>query len=120
EEHGVGAGGRAVDGVVGAHDGLCIGLDDSGAEGGKVSVFEVVHGNVHVGLMAGGLRAGVYGEVLGCGDNAEVAGIGALHAGDEGDGHAAGEEWVLAVGLLPAAPARVAEDVDVGQEGEAV
>ena len=120
QEHGVGAGGRAVDGVVGAHDGLRVGLGDGGAEGGEVGVFEVVRGDVDVGLMARGLRAGVHGEVLGRGDDAEVVGVGALHAGDEGDGHAAGEEGIFAVGLLAAAPARVAKDVDVGRpEGEA-
>ena len=34
--------------------------------------------------------------------------------------HAAGEERIFAVGFLPAAPARIAKDVDVGRpEGEA-
>ena len=37
----------------------------------------------------------------------------ALQSGHVGDAHAAGEERVFAVGLLSAAPARVAEDVQV-------
>ena len=120
QEHGVGAGGRAVDGVVGAHHGLRVSFGDGGAEGGEVGVFEVVRGDVDVGLMARGFRAGVHGEVLRRGDDAEVVGVCALHAGDEGDGHATGEEGVFAVGLLAAAPAWVAKDVDVGRpEGEA-
>ncbi len=120
KQHGVGASGRAVDGVVGAHHGLRVGFGDGGAECGEVGVFEVVCGDVDIGAVARGFGAGVHVEVLGRGDDAEEVGVGALHAGDEGDGHAAGEEWVFAVGLLAAAPARVAEDVDVGRPvGEA-
>ena len=56
----------------------------------------------------------MHGEVLGRGDHAIVVRIVALHAGNEGHAHAAGEERILAVGLLAAAPARIAEDVNVG------
>ncbi len=120
QQHGVSAGRRAVDGVIGAHHGLRVAFGDGGAEGGQVGVFEVVRGDVDVGLMARGLGAGVHGEVLGRRDDAEVVGVGALHAGDEGDGHAAGEERVFAVGLLAAAPTGIAKDVDVRRpEGEA-
>ena len=59
------------------------------------------------------LGAGVYGEVLAGGHGAEVIQVRALHAADEGAAHAAGQERILAVGLLAAAPAWVAEDVDV-------
>ena len=70
--------------------------------------------------MAGGLGSGVDGVVLRRGDDAEVGGVVALHTGDEGDGHAAGEEWIFAVGFLSASPAGVAKDIDVGgPEGEA-
>ena len=49
----------------------------------------------------------------------EIVRIVSLHAGDEGDGHAAGEEGIFAVGLLAASPAGIAKDVDVGRpEGE--
>ena len=59
------------------------------------------------------------GVVLGRGDDAEIAGIVALHATDEGDGHAAGEEGVFSVGFLTAAPAGIAKDVDIRRpEGE--
>ena len=120
EEHGVGAGGGSVDGVVGAHDGLRVGFRDGGAEGGQVGVFEVVRGDVDVGLVAGRLGAGVDGVVFGRGDDAEIARVIALHAGDEGDSHAAGEEGIFAVGFLAAAPAGIAKDVDIGRpEGEA-
>ena len=39
----------------------------------------------------------------------------ALQAAHEGDADAAGEERVLTIGLLAPAPARIAEDVDVGR-----
>ena len=120
QEHGVGAGGGAVDGVVGAHHGLRVGLRDGGAEGGQVGVFEIVRGDVDVELVAERLGAAVHGVVLGRGDDAEVAGIVALHAADESDSHAAGEEGIFAVGFLAAAPAGIAKDVDIGRpEGEA-
>jgi hypothetical protein len=66
EEHGIGAGRGSVDGVIGAHDGLRVGLSDGGAEGGQVGIFEVVRRDVDVGLVAGELGAGVDGEVFGC------------------------------------------------------
>src|SRR6185437_10286155 len=97
EQHGVGAGGSAVDGVVGAHHGLCVSFGDGGAEGRQVGVFEIVCGDVDVGLMTRGLGTRVHGEVLRGGDNAEVVGVGALHACHEGDGHAAREKWIFAV-----------------------
>ena len=115
EEHLAGAGGGVVDGVVGAHDGVGAAFGDRGAEGGQVGVPEVVRGGVDVGRVTGGLGAGVDGVVLGGGDDLEVVGVVALEAFDEGDAEAAGEEGVFAVGLLTAAPARVAEDVDVGR-----
>src|SRR3546814_16639221 len=34
-----------------------------------------------------------------------------------GDAHPRGEERILAIGFLPAAPARIAEDVEVGRPG---
>ncbi len=50
----------------------------------------------------------------------EIAGVGALDSLDEPRRQRAGEIGILAQRLLPAAPARIAEDVDVGRpEGEA-
>ena len=58
--------------------------------------------------------------MFGGGDHLEVMRIVALHALDERHRHAAGEERIFAVGLLAAAPARIAKDVDVGRpEGQA-
>ena len=90
-------------------------LSDGGAEGGQVGVEFVVLADGDVGDMAGGLGAAVDGEVLGGGDDAVVARIVALHAGDEGYAHAGGEKGIFAVGLLAAAPAGIAKDVDVGR-----
>ncbi len=72
QEHFVGAGGRTVDGVVGAHDGLRVGLSNGGAEGGQVGVFEVVWGDIDVEFVAERLGSAVHGVVLGGGDDAEV------------------------------------------------
>src|SRR4030081_491547 len=64
--------------------------------------------------MARRLRAAVYGIVLGGGDQLQVFGIVALDAADKRDAHAAGEERIFSVGLLAAAPTRIAKNVDVG------
>src|SRR5579875_551091 len=61
------------------------------------------------------------GVVFGGRDGLEIFRVVALHGLDEGHGHAAGEVGVLAIGLHAAAPAGVAEEVDVGRpEGEAL
>ncbi len=61
------------------------------------------------------LRPAVDGIMLGRGDGLEEIRIVPLQALDERDAQAAGEVGVFAVGLLAAAPARIAENVDVGR-----
>ncbi len=113
KKHLVGAGGELIDGVVGAHHRLHLAVGDGGAKGGQVGLFEIARRGIDIDGVARRLRAGVYGEVLAGGHGAEVIQVRALHAPDEGAAHAAGQERILAVGLLAAAPAWVAEDVDV-------
>src|SRR5229473_1737060 len=55
------------------------------------------------------------GVMFGGRDDFEVIRVRALHAANECDGEPSGEVRVFAVSLLTAAPARVAEDVDVGR-----
>ena len=71
--------------------------------------------HVDICEVTGWLRSTVHGEVLRCGDSEVVLGVIALQARDVRHAHAAGKEWVLAVRLLPAAPSRIAEDVEVGR-----
>ena len=113
----VGAGGLAVDAVVGAHDRAGPGLGDRRAKGRQVGVDQVVLRDENVGLVPGRLGAVVHGEMLGRGDDLGAIRVGPLHALDEGHAHARGEERILAIGFLAAAPARVAEDVEVGRPG---
>ncbi len=56
-------------------------------------------------------------EVLGRRDHGRKFGVGSLHPGHERHCHAAGQIGILSVGLLPAAPAGIAEDVDVRRPG---
>ena len=90
-------------------------VDDGGAEGGEVGVAKVGLGDAGVESVAVGLGPAVHRVVLRRGDGLEIAGIVALHPRDERDAHRARQRRVLAVGFLAAAPARVAEDVDVGR-----
>ena len=76
---------------------------------------------MHVEDVAIVLRAAVHGEVLGRGVDLAVLRIVTLHRLHERDTHSRGEERIFAVGFLAAAPAGVAENVDVGRpEGEAL
>src|SRR5215469_17213580 len=121
QKHLVGAGGYAVDGVVGAHDRLHVRVNDGGAEGGKVGLFEIARADINIEAVAQGFGPAVDGVVLAGGDSFGMLGIGTLYTRDECVAHSGGEEWVLAVGLLAAAPARIAEDVDVRRpEGQSV
>ena len=108
-------------GVVGAHEGVGVALGDGGAEGGQVGVPEIVRSGIDVGFVTRGFGAAVDGVVFGCGDGAEILGIVALNALNEGGAEAGGEEGIFAVGFLATAPAGIAKDVDVGRpDGEAV
>src|ERR1700722_3920100 len=115
EQKRAGASGLAVDAVVGAHDRAGSALRYRIAERREVSVYLVVLADVDVGFVARGFGAAVNGEMFWRGDDAVVARIVALHAGDEGGAHAAGEKRIFAVGYMAAAPARLAEDVDGGR-----
>ena len=57
----------------------------------------------------------MYGIVFGSSHCFQVFGIIALESFNELNCHTAGEEGVLAIGFLPASPARITEDVDVGR-----
>ena len=92
QQHLVGAGGELVDGVVGAHHGLHVALGDGGAKGGQVGLFEIARAGIDVEAVAQLLRAAVHGEVLAGGDGAQMIEVVALHAADEGDAQAAGQE----------------------------
>src|SRR5215472_3679065 len=71
--------------------------------------------------MAQRLRTAVNGKVLGSGNDLQIFGIVALQASDESNSDPAGEERVFAVSFLPAAPARIAKDVNVRRpKGQAV
>ena len=61
------AGGFAVYAVVRAHHGLHLALFHHGFKGREVSIPQVVNAGMHVRLVAGGLRAGMHGEMLGAG-----------------------------------------------------
>ena len=115
EQELVGAGGLAVNAVVGAHHRVGLALCHRGAEGGQIGVQFVVLAHHHVCRVARGLRTAVHGKMLGGGDDAIVMRIVALHAGHKGHAHARRQEGIFAVGFLAAAPAGIAEDVDVGR-----
>src|SRR5262249_9127413 len=114
--------GQSVDLVVRGHDGGGPGAD-SGAGGGEVDVVEFAEAEVGLGGVTAADRGTLSGEVLeddGGLVGREPGGPGggvALHPPDECLGETGGEVGVLAEALLRAAPARVAGDVQGGDEG---
>src|ERR1700749_2727504 len=70
--------------------------------------------------MPRGFRTAMYGIVLGRGDGAEIVGVLTLDALDKCGAETRGEERILAVGFLAAAPAGITKDVDIRRpDGEA-
>ncbi len=110
-----GAGRLAVDAVIGAHDRGRLAVHHRGAKGGEIGVLLVMAAHRHVDGMTARLRSAMDGEMFRRRDDAPITRIVALKPGDEGNAHARGEIGVLAIGLLAPAPARIAEDVDVGR-----
>src|SRR5699024_490390 len=83
------------------------------AEGREVRLSQVVLEGARVEAVALRLGAAVDCVVLRRGYDLPVLRVVALQAAHEGDAHARGQVRVFAVCLLPAAPARVSEDVYV-------
>jgi len=96
-------------------------VDDERPEGGQIGVFKIVRRDDGVKGMTLGLGPAVNGEVFGGGDGLEVFGVRTLQAAGKGKSDLTGEERIFSVGLLTAAPSRVAIDVDIGRpQSEAV
>lgn len=117
-----GAGRLAVHAVVGAHHRIHLALLDQCLERRQVGLVQVALGGARIEVVTIGFRATVHGQMLGGGVELAVrlalrvlrcGGAFALQALHEGHAHARGEEGILAVGFLAAAPARITEDIDV-------
>ena len=99
--------------MVGAHNLLDISLLHEGLESRKVGLPEVTHGNGDIETVTHRFRTAVDSIMLGTSMGLVVLLVITLHALyilDTEDGH---QIRVLSVGLLAAAPAGIAEDVDV-------
>ena len=71
QQHLAGAGGPPIDGVVGAHDGLHLALDDGGAERREIGFFEVARTGINIEAMTHLLRATVNRKMLAGGSRRE-------------------------------------------------
>ena len=100
--------------LVCAHNFLHVGILHNRAEGREVSLPEVAHRNFGVEAVAVSLGATVHCVVLCAGVDLEVFLVVTLHSFHSLDAHHSVEVGVLAGSLLSAAPAGIAEDVDVG------
>ena len=121
DEFRAGSAGGAAEAVVGGHDLLDAGLGDELPERGEVGFAKVPFADAGVEAVAVALEPGMDREMLGAGMGlGHCGGRAALEAPHDGRAHRAGEKGIFAVGFHAAAPARVAEDVDVrSPEGEA-
>ncbi len=110
---------RAVQRVVRTHHRAGLSFDDGSAEGRRIGRFHIAWRHIDIESMPARLGPAVHGEVLGRGDRARVVEVLALQAVDKAHCHLSGEERVFAVRFHATAPARVAEDIDVGRpDGE--
>src|SRR5881394_2716613 len=79
----------------------------------QVNLAKIALAHHRVERMALGLRSAVNGEVFYRRDGLEVFRVIALQTANELHGKPSREKRILAVGLLPSAPARVAKEIDV-------
>ena len=70
KQHLVGAIRRMVDGVIGAHDGVCFAFRNQGSKRGKIGVPQVVLAGFDIHLVPRRLRAAVHRVVFGRGNSA--------------------------------------------------
>ena len=110
----VGACRLSIYGVVRTHHRSSLAFHDGRTKCGFVGVQLVVQADIDVGKMPRRLRPAMDRKVLRRGNGEVVFRIIALQSGHVGDAHAAGQEGVFPVGLLASAPARIAEDIQVG------
>ena len=114
-----GATGLVQRAVVGAHHGLSLSPLHAQLERREVGFAQIVLVDNGVEAVSLRFRTAVHDVVLGGGHGFQVVGILALETFDKGHGQRAGQVGILAVGLHPATPARVAKQVYVGRpEGE--
>ena len=110
----VAAAGVALESLVGTHHLLDMGFLYQVLEGRQVGLPQIALRQVfYIKVVAGLLRTAMHGEVFGAGQQLAVFSVvGSLQTAHHTDAHLTVHEGVLAVTLLAAAPARVAEDVD--------
>jgi hypothetical protein len=77
----------------------------------RVVTFDLA--SVHIGEVARRLRSAVHCVMLRRSDGEVVLGVLALQTGYVSNTHAARKKRILAIGLLPAAPTGIAEDVQI-------
>ena len=104
-----------VDTVVGRHDGLHPALLHKHLELWQIGLKEVAPGGMDISFVAGALRPGVYGVVLGAGSGLEIEGIITLQTAHVGRAEHTRKQRVFTVGFHATAPSRVAKDVYIGR-----
>ncbi len=113
EQYFAGAARLAIRPVVGAHYRESFPLHHACFKCRQVGFPQIALIHHRVEFVAFRLRPAVNRKVLGCGNNFEITGIISLQALHKSDSHPGSQVRIFAVGLLPPAPARVAENIDV-------
>src|SRR5436305_10532555 len=107
------AGRLTINCVVGAHDGIGMAFNNRRAKCRSVRIQLVVLADVNVGEMTCGLRPTVNSEMLRRRNNSKVVRIVSLHSSDERHSQPPAQERIFSIRLLSAAPAGIAEDIDI-------
>src|SRR5260370_10228138 len=104
-----------VHGVVRAHEGIGSGFRDGCTEGRQIGVLEIAPRYLNIHARARRLRTAVDSKVFWRGHGLQIFRIITLETGHERDADSRSQVRVLAVRFLPASPARIAKDIDVGR-----
>ncbi len=99
--------------VIGSHHRFHPSFPHQRLKGGQVRLSKIPRRHSSIKLMPQGLRSAVDREMLGTGGGLENPVPHLLDSLNKGDTHAAGEERILAIGLLTAAPPGIPKDIDV-------
>ena len=107
-----GAAGLVIGAVVCAHNGFDICFLHESPKCRKIRLFQILRRSDGVEAVAESLRPAVHGEMLGTGGSFQCI-TAALQPAYKSFSKAGGQIWVFTVGLVPASPPGIAENIDV-------
>ena len=107
------AAGFSVCAVIGAHNSFHV-CSDKGPESRKIGFLQIFWRSYGIEMMAQSFRAAVDRKMFGTGGGFQLISAVALQPAHKGFTQPGSQKRIFSVGLMPAAPARITEDIDIG------